>query len=101
MHEESTELKARLDGSIREIASLQQGLEIIWLESRTDALAGMSNRKHFDEVMTRSIGTALAQGEPLSLLPIDVDRFKSFNDNHGHLTGDHVLRLVARSIRKV
>lgn len=99
MHEESAELKARLDSSIQEIASLQQGLEIIRLESRTDALTGLSNRKHFDEVMNRSIGSALAQDEPLSLLLVDIDHFKSFNDNYGHLTGDHVLRLVARSVR--
>jgi diguanylate cyclase len=43
---------------------------------------------------------AAGSGEPLSLLMLDIDHFKSFNDNYGHLTGDHVLRLVAMSLKQ-
>src|SRR3989442_14841284 len=47
-----------------------------------------------------AVRTALANGEPLSLLLVDIDHFKSFNDSYGHLTGDQVLRLVGLSLKQ-
>jgi len=70
------------------------------MESRTDPLTELANRKHFDESINEAIRSAGQCGEPLSLLMIDIDHFKSVNDTFGHTTGDQVLRLVAISLKQ-
>lgn len=100
MREQGLGLKARLEGATREIAELQQGLQAIRMESRQDALTGLGNRKHFDEALIEAVQAARDRSEPLSLLMIDIDHFKSFNDTYGHITGDQVLRLVAVALRQ-
>ena len=64
----------------------------------TDPLTGLGNRKYFDRAVADAVALAASEGGPLSLLMFDIDHFKSFNDNYGHLTGDQVLRLVANVI---
>jgi diguanylate cyclase len=93
-------LEQRLNNSRLEISSLQQNLEAIRAESLTDPLTGLANRKMFDRALTMSINSARANNEPMALLMLDIDHFKSFNDNYGHLTGDQVLRLVGISLRQ-
>jgi len=63
-------------------------------------MTGLANRKFLDDSLTKAIADAMARGEPLSLLMVDIDRFKAFNDTYGHLTGDQVLRLVAASLKQ-
>ncbi|AVU74302.1 diguanylate cyclase domain-containing protein [Pseudomonas rhizophila] len=65
----------------------------------SDGLTGLSNRRHFDEYLELEWRRALRDQSQLSLLMIDVDYFKSFNDNFGHLEGDEALRKVATAIR--
>ena len=93
-------LEERLALSKSEISNLQQSLEAIRAESLTDPLTGLGNRKYFDRMIEMAVQTALADGEPLSLLMFDIDHFKSFNDSYGHLTGDQVLRLVGMSLKQ-
>jgi diguanylate cyclase len=93
-------LEDRLMLSKSEISNLQQSLEAIRAESLTDPLTGLGNRKYFDRSIDAAVQSALASGEPLSLLMFDIDHFKSFNDSYGHLTGDQVLRLVGMSLRQ-
>ena len=62
----------------------------------TDALTGCYNRRHFEEIIGREIKRHRRYRIPLSLVFVDVDRFKAVNDSLGHETGDRVLRLVAR-----
>ncbi len=100
MRDDGLQLKARLDGAMQEIANLQLGLEAIRMESRVDPLTQLANRKHFDETISEAIRNSAQHGEPLSLLMIDIDHFKSFNDTFGHVTGDQVLRLVAISLKQ-
>lgn len=100
MKEKNFEIESRLSSSKQEIASLQQSLEAIRAESLTDPLTGLGNRKFFDRTLDDMIESAHAHGDPLSLLMLDIDHFKSFNDNYGHLTGDQVLRLVALSLKQ-
>ncbi len=54
----------------------------------------------FDAALAKGIAEATEKNEPLSLLMADIDHFKSFNDQYGHLTGDQVLRLVALAVKQ-
>ena len=100
MRETNKALENRLALSKTEISDLQHSLEAIRAESLTDPLTGLGNRKYFDRAFEIAVRTALANGEPLSLLMFDIDHFKSFNDSYGHLTGDQVLRLVAMTLKQ-
>lgn len=65
----------------------------------SDGLTGLSNRRHFDEHLDMEWRRALREQSELSLMMIDVDHFKSFNDSFGHVAGDEALRSVAEAIR--
>jgi len=93
-------LEARLKDSKQEINQLQENLEAVRHESLTDPLTSLANRKYFDQALERAIEETVARNEPLSLLLMDIDYFKTFNDTFGHLTGDQVLRLVATSVKQ-
>jgi diguanylate cyclase len=67
-------------------------------EARTDPLTGLANRRALDEELERRIAQWQRRGTVLSLLLVDIDHFKRFNDRHGHLAGDEMLCLVARSL---
>ncbi|MBU0485541.1 MAG: diguanylate cyclase [Proteobacteria bacterium] len=64
--------------------------------SITDGLTGIANRRRFDEVLTQEYARHLRSGTKLSLIMLDIDQFKSFNDSYGHVPGDLCLRQVAR-----
>ena len=99
MEHSNQQLEERLLASKREINELQENLEAVRTESLTDPLTQLANRKFFDTTLEKSIEHAFASKEPLSLLLTDIDHFKAFNDNFGHLTGDQVLRLVGMSVK--
>jgi two-component system chemotaxis family response regulator WspR len=65
----------------------------------SDGLTGLSNRRHFDEYLELEWRRAIREQTQLSLMMIDVDYFKAYNDNFGHLEGDEALRQVAKAIR--
>lgn len=100
MEVSNQKLEERLSASKQEINQLQENLEAVRTESLTDPLTQLANRKFFDVSLERSIAEAHAKNEPLSLMMTDIDHFKAFNDNFGHLTGDQVLRLVAMSVKQ-
>lgn len=67
--------------------------------ARSDALTGLANRRAFDDWLDAFWRNAAEQAMPLGLLMIDIDRFKAFNDSHGHPAGDGCLRMVAGCLR--
>ena len=68
---------------------------------RTDHLTGAANRAHFFEVAERTFQNCQRIDEPLTLVAIDLDRFKSINDTYGHATGDEVLKSVSQACLSV
>jgi diguanylate cyclase len=100
MEQSNQQLEARLSASKQEIDELQTNLEAVRTESLTDPLTQLYNRKYFEDTLMQAIEEAHVKDEPLSLMMTDIDHFKAFNDNFGHLTGDQVLRLVALSVKQ-
>jgi diguanylate cyclase (GGDEF)-like protein/PAS domain S-box-containing protein len=66
--------------------------------SLTDGLTGLSNRRAFDEALDREWTRTWREGSQISLLLLDIDHFKEFNDQYGHQVGDDCLRAVAASL---
>lgn len=92
------ELEKRLDQSHSVMSELKRDMERIRREAITDGLTGLANRKAFDEQISRLCREADKQNDIFSLIMIDIDHFKSFNDTYGHQVGDQVLRLVAMTL---
>ena len=63
-----------------------------------DSLTGIANRRHFDSTLERLFATSRLHQQPVSLISVDIDHFKAFNDEYGHLAGDDCLKRVAQSI---
>jgi diguanylate cyclase (GGDEF)-like protein len=93
-------LQAQLERSEAQVQDLQTSLEQVQAESMTDVLTATLNRAAFDRAFATMMARAERTGEPLCLALIDIDHFKHFNDRHGHLVGDDVLRLAALILKQ-
>lgn len=91
-------LEIQLDESYSVMNDLKRDMDRIRREAITDGLTGLANRKAFDEQINRLAREASKDGQSFSLVMIDIDHFKAFNDTYGHQTGDQVLRLVAMTL---
>ncbi len=88
-------------GSTRDITERKEAERELERLAREDALSGVANRRHFDELLEIEVRRASRNGDYLSLLLCDVDFFKPFNDHYGHLAGDACLQAVGRILRHV
>jgi diguanylate cyclase len=100
MGHSNLELRTQLQLSVLEIDKLSADLTAARMQAFTDQVTGLYTRKYFDAGLAAASASANTTGSPLSVLLLDVDHFKKFNDKHGHLTGDQVLRVVAQTIKK-
>lgn len=91
MRRKSLELSSQLAQANSELEKL----------SRMDGLTGINNRRAFDHCLQAEMPRAARTGEPLSLILIDIDYFKLFNDTYGHQGGDDCLRQVAEALNRV
>ncbi|HEV2678164.1 MAG TPA: GGDEF domain-containing protein [Aliidongia sp.] len=96
MIERSEVLERQLTKTTEEIGELRKQVEDASREAQTDALTGIGNRKNFDLQLKLCMQEAMEQGTELTLLLIDIDHFKNFNDTYGHQFGDLVLKLVSK-----
>ncbi len=79
---------------------LQERNQELTVLATNDGLTGIANRRHFDDVLAREMNRAARSGVPVSLVLMDVDLFKKYNDRYGHVAGDDCLRQVAATLRK-
>jgi diguanylate cyclase (GGDEF)-like protein len=110
-HDELTHLMTRVNDMLSAIERSQQHLqqsEAALEESNkqlavlavTDGLTQVSNRRAFDESLEREVLRAWRYHQPLSLVMMDIDRFKSYNDAYGHPAGDEVLRMMGQVLQQ-
>lgn len=95
------ELTARLQGQLKRwkrILALRQSKQQLQKMALTDPLTGLGNRATFDMSIKQASARTQRSGTPYSLLLIDLDHFKRFNDCYGHQAGDEVLKQVAEAI---
>ena len=84
----------------RELVDIvQQQVQELKSLSQTDALTGLPNRRAFDERLAFILAQHMRQQVPAALILMDVDHFKKYNDNYGHLAGDEALQRVAQCLR--
>lgn len=92
-------LQSRNDDLLRQRRALiTANLRLARLASH-DALTGLANRRRFDHALEQQLRSAVQRQQPLSLIFLDLDGFKRFNDLHGHGRGDEVLRTVAHALQ--
>ena len=96
---QAKKLEKQLAESTDKIDGLQSNLENARIESRTDALTNIGNRKFFDEKLIEFIDSANMSSEEFCLIISDIDFFKKFNDTFGHQIGDQVLKVVAHVLK--
>lgn len=94
-------LEEMLEYSTRAMEDMRRDLEIARKEAMTDPLTGLANRKAFDQEISRLIKASKdeAESHTFSMILLDIDHFKKFNDTFGHQVGDQVLKLVARTLK--
>ncbi|WP_164867913.1 GGDEF domain-containing protein [Rhodovarius crocodyli] len=92
------EMGRKIAHSAQQIESLRGELEDTRKEANTDALTGLPNRRAFDAHLRAMAGQATESDQPLSMILIDIDHFKSINDRWGHPVGDAVLRRTAITV---
>lgn len=87
-----------------EVAQLRRELQLVRLRNKEleeqaglDPLTQIANRGTFDRFLSREWLRAMRDGHPISILMIDIDHFKRFNDTHGHIEGDRLLKRLAKA----
>jgi diguanylate cyclase len=100
MGQQSRDVEDQLRRSLTEVSQLRDELDGARREAMSDALTGLANRKMFEFTLREAAMDSMDTGEPVSLLLLDIDHFKTFNDSYGHNVGDHVLKLLALVLRE-
>lgn len=95
------EVQQKMEAKTVELEMLQKEFEQAKAESLLDFLTNIPNRKAFDEKLISLTAEAASEEKELCLLMIDIDHFKQFNDDFGHIVGDEVLKFVALKIKDV
>ncbi|WP_019831529.1 diguanylate cyclase domain-containing protein [Sphingomonas sp. PR090111-T3T-6A] len=103
-HSHAYQMQIQRDEAYRALRKSQRELLETNLQlqrlTNVDGLTGLSSRRYFNDYMEMQWRTALRGQYPISLLMIDIDHFKQYNDHYGHLAGDEVLRSVADALRR-
>jgi diguanylate cyclase (GGDEF)-like protein/hemerythrin-like metal-binding protein len=93
---ELLQANATLQTSLAEIEGLRKGL---LEQANQDGLTGLFNRRYLDNTLERELARCKRESMPLSLMMLDLDHFKKYNDRYGHLAGDECLKAVGRALK--
>ncbi|HEX8478850.1 MAG TPA: diguanylate cyclase [Telluria sp.] len=85
--------------TLRDLTEEKQAQVALEQLATRDGLTGLANRRCFDDTLLAEWTRAMRAGQPLSLLMVDVDHFKAYNDTNGHLGGDECLKRIAESVQ--
>jgi diguanylate cyclase len=96
----SSALEANFLQTTKDLDQIKDSLKQAEQHSNTDALTGLANRRSLEAFLRAEQIKAMETGTPLSILMIDIDHFKKFNDGYGHQVGDQVLRLVGKVLQE-
>lgn len=101
---ESKQYEKRLEEAQRKLRVQQEKLyeanSRLEALAATDGLTGLKNRRAFEERLEEEVGRTRRHGHPLSLILLDIDHFKAYNDTYGHPKGDEVLRQFGRLLKR-
>ncbi|NNG22369.1 GGDEF domain-containing protein [Massilia sp. ML15P13] len=81
-------------------AQLRVALEKVELDAVTDTLTGQGNRRALDDILRQQAALYISDGKSFSILMLDIDFFKSINDEFGHMVGDDTLRAFSQRVRE-
>ncbi len=93
------QLQSRLDAAEQQLEKQTQQIQSYLTEARTDGLTGLCNRRAFDQQLEEMFVAYRGGGRSFVVVLIDIDRFKSINDTHGHQAGDKILQQLAGTLR--
>lgn len=85
---------------VRTHLKLKRQTDLLRNLAKTDGLTGAANRRNFDETLAREWQRCMRAQAPLSIIYLDVDHFKAYNDHYGHLAGDQCLQAIANTLMK-
>ena len=97
LEKHNIELENKIKLRTKELSEVNKRLEI---QSNTDGLTNISNRRHFDYMLSQEWDRGQRSNTPLSVIMIDIDNFKNFNDSYGHVAGDICLQKIALELAK-
>ena len=92
-------LQCRVEVCTVEMGQMNHQLQVLQALSATDSLTQIANRRYFEEFFEQAWRRALRNAQPISVILIDIDQFKLFNDSYGHQRGDDCLRQVAQTLQ--
>ncbi len=99
----SKQIKEVIDNFITLFASVVNSMRLLEINKNLaliDPLTGLYNRRYFEEFMEKQLAIAERNNQPLSMIILDLDNFKNFNDTYGHDAGDMALKTIAHTINK-
>jgi diguanylate cyclase (GGDEF)-like protein len=95
-YETEKELKIKIEELLNTKQKLEHTNKKLAKISSRDQLTGLYNRREFEKVINREWHDAIREAHPISIIMIDIDNFKNFNDNYGHLAGDNCLQKISQ-----
>lgn len=101
MMDTNRKFEKQLQVTTEEMSLLRQELSEIRQQAALDPLTGVANRMTFDTSLKKALDRAISEENNLCLLMVDMDNFKSINDQHGHLIGDKVLKFLSGTLKKM